>query len=328
MGVVDNVRCRRHLDFPRLFDLETRELETRSSAAGGRLRASHSWRGRNTRRSRFSSATRRSITTGSRRWRARKALSPTNPVPGLQRALHGARGPKSESLAGLAHNAPPAAGLAPDWYALAPHGFYAECARPALDYALLALVAAPALVIGALVVAAHAIAQRDLRHAFFVQPRVGHRGRVFNLIKFRTMREAREGNFAAWSGGDQARVTSFGKFLRNAHLDELPQLINVARGEMSFIGPRPEMLEVEAWASEHVEGFTSRLAIKPGITGLAQVTQGYTGRDIGAYTEKLAINRAYLERMSFAFDLQILARTCLWMLRGKGWDWQQQQPKR
>lgn len=255
-------------------------------------------------------------------------MSPTNPLPRLQRTLNTAREPKPEALGGPVRNTQPAALREPDWHALAPRGLYAECARPALDYLLLALVAAPALVIGVLVVLANGLAQRSLSNAFFVQPRIGHRGRVFNLVKFRTMREAHDGNFAAWSGGDQARVTAFGRFLRNAHLDELPQLVNVARGEMSFIGPRPEMLEVEAWASEHVEGFTSRLAIKPGITGLAQVTQGYTGRDVGAYAEKLAINRAYLERMSFAFDLQILARTCLWMLRGKGWDWQKQAAQR
>jgi lipopolysaccharide/colanic/teichoic acid biosynthesis glycosyltransferase len=82
------------------------------------------------------------------------------------------------------------------------------------------------------------------------------------------------------------------------------------------------MVEVEEWARTHVPGFSTRLAIKPGITGLAQVTQGYTSRDVDAYAEKLAINRAYLERMSFAFDLQIVARTALWMLRGKGCDWQ------
>jgi lipopolysaccharide/colanic/teichoic acid biosynthesis glycosyltransferase len=209
-----------------------------------------------------------------------------------------------------------------DWDALEPRGGYATRVRPWLDRALLAVVALPALAIGALVAVANAIAVRDPRKVFFVQERIGHRGRVFRLVKFRTMREAREGNFAAWSGGDRARVTPFGKFLRNAHLDELPQLFNVARGEMSFIGPRPEMLEVEQWAAEQVPGFATRLAIKPGITGLAQVTQGYTGRDVAAYAEKLAINRAYLQRMSFAFDLEILARTFLWMLRGKGWDWQ------
>jgi lipopolysaccharide/colanic/teichoic acid biosynthesis glycosyltransferase len=104
-------------------------------------------------------------------------------------------------------------------------------------------------------------------------------------------------------------------------LDELPQLYNVLRGEMSFIGPRPEMVEVEAWASDQIPGFTERLAIKPGITGLAQVTQGYTPRDVDAYRRKLAINREYLATLSMSRDLGIVVRTALWMLRGRGWKW-------
>jgi lipopolysaccharide/colanic/teichoic acid biosynthesis glycosyltransferase len=209
-----------------------------------------------------------------------------------------------------------------DWPALAPRHAYARVGRPLLDAALLCAVCVPALAITSVLAVANAIAFRDVRKVFFVQPRIGLRGRVFELVKFRTMKTAPQGNFEAWIGGDQARVTAFGRFLRNAHLDELPQLINVLRGEMSFIGPRPEMLEVEQWASEHVPNFVQRLAIKPGITGLAQVTQGYTGRDVAAYAKKLAINLAYIERMSLRFDLEILARTGLWMLRGKGWDWQ------
>jgi lipopolysaccharide/colanic/teichoic acid biosynthesis glycosyltransferase len=214
--------------------------------------------------------------------------------------------------------------VAIDWDALAPRHAYARIGRPLLDAAILCAVAVPALAIGSLVLLVNAIVFRSVCKAFFVQPRIGLRGRVFHLVKFRTMREAPHGNFESWSRGDRARVTAFGTFLRNAHLDELPQLINVLRGEMSFIGPRPEMIEVEHWASEHVPGFVERLAIRPGITGLAQITQGYTGRDVDAYREKLAINRDYIERMSLAFDLAIIARTVAWMLRGKGWDWRAQ----
>ncbi|MFM7298964.1 MAG: sugar transferase, partial [Planctomycetota bacterium] len=82
-----------------------------------------------------------------------------------------------------------------------------------------------------------------------------------------------------------------------------------------------EMVEVEQWAAAEVPGFTERLAIKPGITGLAQVTQGYTPRDVAAYRRKLAINREYLASLSFPRDMGILARTALWMLRGRGWKW-------
>ena len=93
------------------------------------------------------------------------------------------------------------------------------------------------------------------------------------------------------------------------------------RGDMSFIGPRPEMAEVEAWANTEVPGFSDRLAIKPGITGLAQVTQGYTPRDAEAYRRKLAINLEYLARLSWQSDLEILGRTLVWMALGRGWKW-------
>jgi lipopolysaccharide/colanic/teichoic acid biosynthesis glycosyltransferase len=209
----------------------------------------------------------------------------------------------------------------PDWEALAPKGFYARRGRRLVDLTLLALVLPPAVALGILVALANAVVLGDPRRVLFVQPRAGLRGKVFRLVKFRTMREAPEGNFAAWENGDRLRVTGFGRILRSSHLDELPQLLNVITGAMGFIGPRPEMLEVEDWAREHVPGFAERLAVRPGITGLAQVTQGYTGRDVAAYAEKLAINRRYLAALSFRLDLAILARTALWMLRGRGWAW-------
>jgi lipopolysaccharide/colanic/teichoic acid biosynthesis glycosyltransferase len=209
----------------------------------------------------------------------------------------------------------------PDWEALAPKSFYARRVRRPLDLALLALVLPPAAALGLVVALVNAIVLGDPRRVLFVQPRAGLRGKVFRLVKFRTMREAPEGNFAAWENGDRLRVTRFGRILRSSHLDELPQLLNVVSGTMGFIGPRPEMLEVEDWAREHVPGFAERLAVRPGITGLAQVTQGYTGRDVAAYAEKLAINRRYLAGLSFRLDLEILARTALWMLRGRGWSW-------
>jgi lipopolysaccharide/colanic/teichoic acid biosynthesis glycosyltransferase len=208
-----------------------------------------------------------------------------------------------------------------DWERLAPRGAWAEIGRPLLDEALLALVILPALAIGLGVALANAISHRSFRRVFFVQERVGYRGRIFRLVKFRTMKEATRGEFASWSEGDRARVTRFGRFLRSSHLDELPQLINVLRGEMSFIGPRPEMIEVEEWANANVPGFVERMAIKPGITGLAQVTQGYTPRDVQAYCAKLELNRAYLRRLSCTTDLAVLAATFCWMLRGRGWRW-------
>ncbi len=208
-----------------------------------------------------------------------------------------------------------------DWERLTPRGAWSSFGRPLLDELLLALTLPPALVLIALVAVANALAFGSLRRVFFIQPRVGHRGRIFRLIKFRTMSEPTGSIFEAWAGGDVARVTRFGKFLRSTHLDELPQLFNVLRGEMGFIGPRPEMLEVEEWACANVPGFLERMAIKPGITGWAQITQGYTPKDVDAYARKLELNREYLARLSFTTDMGILARTFVWMVMGRGWRW-------
>ncbi|MSR63291.1 MAG: sugar transferase [Planctomycetes bacterium] len=198
------------------------------------------------------------------------------------------------------------------WAALAPRGLYARGLRSMLLWlvatCLLFLALAPALVI-ALV---NLFVQGDPRRIFFTQLRVGYRGRLFVLYKFRTMRDH--------AGDDHARVTSFGRLLRNTHLDELPQLLNALLGDMCLIGPRPEMIATERWAARHLPEFSERLALLPGLTGYAQITQGYTdGGDEHAYRQKLELNRAYRERLSFGLDCAILVRTALWMLRGRGW---------
>lgn len=208
------------------------------------------------------------------------------------------------------------------WDELEPRGFYARHGRTVLAAGLFAAALVPVVTLGTLVGLANLACFRDPRLVFYTQPRVGQRGRIFRIYKFRTMRDPKTSAHDSWSsGGDRARVTSLGKFLRSTHLDELPQFLNIARGEMTFIGPRPEMLEVEAWAAEHIPGFSARLALKPGITGRAQITQGYTGQSVEAYAEKLAINERYRAELSLRADLEILARTVVWMARGRGWGW-------
>jgi lipopolysaccharide/colanic/teichoic acid biosynthesis glycosyltransferase len=210
----------------------------------------------------------------------------------------------------------------PDWGALEPRGLYAKLGQRVLSLAAVACLLPPALAFALPIALANWVSFRDPRKILFVQPRVGRRGRVFRIFKFRTMSEPRRSSFDSWSGGeDQARVTPFGRFLRNAHLDELPQLINVVRGDMSLVGPRPEMVEIDAWAREHVPGFERRLALWPGLTGRAQVTQGYTGREVEAYAEKLALDLEYGARFGLAEDARILCATVLWVLRGRGWKW-------
>ncbi|MBI5433369.1 MAG: sugar transferase [Planctomycetes bacterium] len=220
--------------------------------------------------------------------------------------------------------APPIVPSPTDWESLEPRGFYPSTGRALFHGALLAVVLPVVLALGLVIAAIQLVVFKSPSRIFYTQPRAGRRGEAFRIFKFRTMRDARGTVYDSWSHGlDQQRVTRFGRFLRNSHLDELPQMLNVLRGEMSLIGPRPEMVEIEAWAAEHVPGFSKRLVLKPGITGYAQITQGYTGRCVEAYTEKLRLNESYLERISFAADLSILFGTIAWMARGRGWRWNQ-----
>lgn len=212
----------------------------------------------------------------------------------------------------------------PDWAALEPRGLWASGGRWLLDGPLLVLVLPLALVLALPVALANWIAFGDPRKILFAQERVGLRGRRFTLYKFRTMRDSNNGSFHSWSHGqDQQRVTRLGRFLRNSHLDELPQLLNVLRGEMRLIGPRPEMIEIEQWAEREVPGFSARLAVRPGITGLAQVVQGYTGRDVAAYERKLELCLAYLSEHSASMDLRILIWTARDVVGRRGWRWKE-----
>ena len=198
---------------------------------------------------------------------------------------------------------------------------YRRFGHQALDVVLLLGTLPVVLPLGLLLFAVNAVAFRSVRRALFLQERAGRHGRPFAMIKFRTMTEVRS-EAAAWSSGeDGLRVTRLGRWLRNTHLDELPQVLNILRGDMSFIGPRPEMVEVERWACAVVPGFARGRAAKPGITGLAQITQGYVGHDAPGYARKLELNLRHLRGMSLALDLSIVARTVVWMLRGRGWQW-------
>jgi lipopolysaccharide/colanic/teichoic acid biosynthesis glycosyltransferase len=197
-----------------------------------------------------------------------------------------------------------------EWERCEPSGVYAKSIRGPFLLALSVLLVPPALLLLFPLVLTNAWLHGGLAQAFFAQVRVGRRGRPFVLYKLRTMR----------SGPGCLRVTPFGRFLRNSHLDELPQLWNVLCGDMCLIGPRPEMVATERWAAACCPGFAERLVLAPGLTGLAQITQGYTeGGDMAAYRTKSALNRRYREELSLALDCAILARTLLWMLRRRGW---------
>ena len=164
------------------------------------------------------------------------------------------------------------------------------------------VAAATGLVLGAPVMAATAVlVYADVgRPLLFRQDRVGLGGRIFELVKFRTMKQAvdRDGRVLP----DAARLTRVGRFLRTTSLDELPQLINVLRGDMSLVGPRPLLVEyLPRYSPEQAR----RHEVKPGITGLAQVT----GRNALSWPEKFALDVFYVDHWSLALDLKILART-------------------
>jgi exopolysaccharide biosynthesis polyprenyl glycosylphosphotransferase len=150
--------------------------------------------------------------------------------------------------------------------------------------------------------------------AFFLQERVGLHGKYFKVIKLRSMGVNAEKNGAQWATKNDPRVTKVGAFIRKTRIDELPQLFNVLKGDMSLIGPRPERPMFTAQFNEEIPGFIDRLQVKPGITGWAQVNGGY---DITP-REKLELDRYYINNMSFWLDLKIILKTIKVCITGDG----------
>lgn len=147
--------------------------------------------------------------------------------------------------------------------------------------------------------------------AIYRQRRLGLRGSEFVLYKIRTMRHNAEAHTGpVWCAANDRRVTPIGRFLRWSHLDELPQLYNVARGEMCLVGPRPERPEIANRLEARVPLYGRRLAVLPGITGLAQVRLP-ADSDVQSVRRKLALDLAYIRHGSLGLDLRILAATAL-----------------
>lgn len=212
--------------------------------------------------------------------------------------------------------------VAVDTGGLRADGFYERSGKRLVDLALLAVALPVACAVALPIAAWNLVAFKDPRKVFFLQQRVGHRGRIFCIYKFRTMRSVAPNEHGAWSiEKDVLRTTRFGRLLRNTHLDELPQLINILKGDMHLVGPRPEMVDIHEWACAEIPGFAKRLETPPGLTGLAQITQGYTVRERDCYAKKLEIDLQYVTRTSFRQDLSIIARTIPWVLQGRGWSW-------
>ncbi|MFQ5788484.1 MAG: sugar transferase [Thermodesulfobacteriota bacterium] len=166
------------------------------------------------------------------------------------------------------------------------------------------LIASPVLIVTGI-----AVKITSSGPVFYTQIRVGKDGRTFNIIKFRTMHASAESQTGpVWTKKNDSRVTTIGKFLRETHIDELPQLINVMRGDMSIIGPRPERPHFVDMLNEEIHGYTKRLAVKPGITGLAQCYCKYD-ETISDVKRKLRYDVLYIKNKCWRLDMAIIWRT-------------------
>jgi lipopolysaccharide/colanic/teichoic acid biosynthesis glycosyltransferase len=187
--------------------------------------------------------------------------------------------------------------------------WYLSC-KTALDVTaalLLLVLAAPVILLAALLVK---LTSRG--PAFYTQDRVGQDGRVFTIYKIRTMiHNAESLTGPRWSIPGDPRITWLGQFLRLSHIDELPQLLNILRGEMSLVGPRPERPEFLPELERALPAYRGRLAVPPGVTGLAQVHLP-ADTDLDSVRRKLLYDLYYLAHRSLLLDLRIVGCTCLY----------------
>jgi sugar transferase (PEP-CTERM system associated) len=151
----------------------------------------------------------------------------------------------------------------------------------------------------------------------FKQTRVGRRGKLFTAYKFRTMRQDAEAQGAVWATKDDPRVTKIGRFMRSTRLDEIPQLWNVLRGDMAFVGPRPERPEFVHWLSREIPYYDLRHMIRPGITGWAQVRYRY-GASLEETKHKLEYDLYYVKHQSIGLDLLIMFETIKTIILRRG----------
>jgi sugar transferase (PEP-CTERM system associated) len=178
---------------------------------------------------------------------------------------------------------------------------------------LLLMAASPIMLVAALV-----IRMESSGGVIYRQKRVGLDGEEFVVLKFRSMaRDAEKNGQAVWAAADDPRITTFGRFIRRARIDELPQLINVLKGEMSLVGPRPERPEFVSQLTEQIPFYAVRHSCKPGLTGWAQVRFSY-GASIEQAAKKLEYDLFYVKNQSLALDLQILLETVRVVLLGEG----------
>lgn len=149
---------------------------------------------------------------------------------------------------------------------------------------------------------------------FFLQERLGQSGRPFTIMKLRSMYSDAEKNGAQWAVKNDSRVTRVGKLIRQTRIDELPQLWNVLKGDMSIVGPRPERAVFIEEFQKTLPAFSQRLAVKPGLTGWAQINGGYELTP----AEKLELDLYYIQHTNIRFDVKIMIKTLRVIVTGDG----------
>jgi sugar transferase (PEP-CTERM system associated) len=200
------------------------------------------------------------------------------------------------------------------------HGFRQNLVRNIVKRCFDLIVSAALIVIALpiVLVAAALIAAEGGGSVIYRQERVGHRGQTFTVLKLRSMAsDAEKDGKAAWATENDARVTKVGRLIRRSRIDELPQLLNVLKGEMSFVGPRPERPEFVAMLTEQIPFYAVRHSVKPGLTGWAQVRYSY-GATVEQSVRKLEYDLYYVKNHTLLLDLVILLETVRVVLLAEG----------
>jgi len=194
-------------------------------------------------------------------------------------------------------------------------GLLFEVAKRALDVVCASLTL---VLLSPILILVSILMKLDSRGSIlYLQRRVGLKGKEFTVYKFRTMVEGAEKDKALWAELEDPRVTRLGRLMRKLRIDELPQLFNVLKGEMSIVGPRPERPEFVRELAEKIPHYHERHLVKPGITGWAQINFRY-GASVDDSAEKLKYDLYYIKHRSIPFDLYIMLKTIGVVLRGKG----------
>jgi len=152
---------------------------------------------------------------------------------------------------------------------------------------------------------------------FFTQKRVGKNGKTFNILKFKSMKGTPPENDPLLSKDEVARITKFGKFIRKYRIDEFPQFINVLKGEMSIVGPRPERQVFLDEIIKYIPKYKKMQHLKPGITSLGQIKYGYAD-NLDQMLKRARYDLVYLDNLSFVTDIKIILSTIIIVIKGKG----------